>query len=174
MLATAFSAAHGVVQLSSTTTKKVIVDRFDRAAVRGFVNPQSMAGQDGLEVLNTDGQLAVIPYGQIKVVSFVRDWGGKSVLGERREFLARPKASGLWIELVFRDGDRLEAVIPSNLLLIEAAGFTVTPPDGAGNAQKLFVPRQALSAVNVRGVVGIGRARPQRRESAQITLFPTD
>lgn len=133
-----------------------------------------MAGSDGLELLSTDGQVATLPYTQIKVLSFVRDWDGRSVLGERREFLARPKSSGLWIELVFRDGDRLEGIIPSNLLLVDPAGFTVTPPDGAGNAQRLFVPRQALSSVNVLGVVGVGRTRPQRRESAQITLFPTD
>jgi len=104
----------------------------------------------------------------------VKDWDGRSVLGERREFLARPKTAGLWVEMIFLDGDRLEGVISSNLLLVEAAGYAVTPPESAGNAQKLFVPRQALSAINVLGVVGSKRIKQPRRESAQITLFPID
>ena len=160
--------------MAASTTKKVLIDRFDRAVVRGFVNPQAMTGEDGVELLSDHGQAAVVPYSQIKALSFVKDWEGKSVLGERREFLARPKAAGLWVELAFRDGDRLEGVISSNLLLLEAVGFAIMPPEAAGNTQKVFVPRLALSAINVLGVVGAKRARQPRRESAQITLFPTD
>lgn len=160
--------------MATSTTKKVLIDRFDRPTMRGFVNRQAMTGKDGVELLSMDGQAALVPYEQIKVLSFVRDWEGKSVLNERRDFLARPKTAGLWVELLFRDGDRLEGVIASNLLLIEGAGYFVTPPEAAGNAQTVFVPRQALAAVNVLGVVGIKRIRQQRRESAQITLFPAD
>lgn len=162
------------VSLSTSTTKKVLIDRFDRSAVKGFVSPHRMAGADGVELLSDLGQAILVPLSQIKTLSFVRDWDGKSVLGERREFLARPKTAGLWVEFVFRDGDRLEGVIPSNLQLIDALGYSVTPPEAAGNAQKVFIPRQALTEVNVLGVVGARKARPSRRESLQITLFPVD
>jgi hypothetical protein len=167
-------AGLGVPLLGASTTKKVVIDRFDRAQVKGFVNPQAMTCPTGVELLSLDGQVTIVPYEQITVLSFVRDWEGKSVLGERREFLARPKTAGLWVELIFRDGDRLEGVVPSNLLLLDSAGYSVAPPETAGNAQRLFVPRQALRAVNVLGVVGAKKARPPRRESAQISLFPAE
>ncbi len=133
-----------------------------------------MAGIEGVELISHEGQAVLIPYGQIKVISFVRDWEGKSVLRERREFLARPKTSGIWVEFVFRDGDRLEGVLPANLQLIEAHGYAATPPESAGNAQRIFIPRQALTEVNVMGVVGAKRQRAPKRESLQITLFPVE
>jgi hypothetical protein len=160
--------------LTTSTTKKVLIDRFDRSQVRGFASPHSMAGAEGVELLSHDGQAVLIPYEQIKVVSFVRDWDGKSVLRERREFLARPKTSGIWVEFVFRDDDRLEGVLPANLQLIEARGYAATPPESAGNAQRLFIPRQALSEVNVMGVVGAKRQKAPKRETLQITLFPVE
>ncbi len=160
--------------MGASTTKKVVIDRFDRAAVKGFANPQAMAGEAGIELLSLDGQAATVPYAQIKVLSFVRDLDGASVLAERREFVARPKTAGLWVEFRFRDGDRLEGVVSSDLLLLPVAGYYATPPEAAGNAQRFFAPRQALSAVNVLGVVGAKKARQPRRESAQIALFPVD
>ena len=148
--------------MSASTAKKVLVDRYDRAVLRGYVQPQTFRTPEGLEILSPEGSASIVPYGQIKVVSFVRDLDGASVLGERREFLARPKATGLWVELQFRDGDSLEVSISNNLLEIEALGLLATPPETAGNAQRVFVPRAALSGVQVLGVVGKPKPRKER------------
>jgi hypothetical protein len=48
----------------------------------------------------------------------------------------------------------LEGVLPNNLLQIEPYGVTVIPPDPYSNTQRIFVPRTALVAVEVLGVVG--------------------
>ena len=54
----------------------------------------------------------------------------------------------------FRDGEVMEGIIPNNLLQIGHHGFVVIPPDPYGNQQRVFVPRQAVLAVEVLGVVG--------------------
>lgn len=161
--------------MSGSTVKKVIVERFDREKMRGFVSPQAFLLPAGLELLSPDGSLAQVPYEQIKAVSFVRDQDGEGVLAERRTFLARPKTAGLWIELKFRDGEALEGVLPNNLQALDGSGYTISPPEAAGNAQRVFVPRQALSEVTVLGVIGGKRRRPESGPaSQQIRLFSED
>jgi hypothetical protein len=160
--------------MSASTAKKVVVDRYDRSVLRGYVQPPNYRTAEGLEILSTDGSVAVVPYAQIKCVSFVRDLDGPSVLKERREFLARPKAAGLWIEFRFRDGDALEAMISNNLLEMEADGAMATPPESAGNAQRIFVPRASLAGIQVLGVVGKPKLRREREPVGipkQIKLF---
>jgi hypothetical protein len=164
--------------LSGSTTKKVVLERFDREPLRGFVHQQSCLTEAGVELLSPDGSLSLVPYVQVKMVCFVRELEGPQLSAERREYQARPKTTGLWIGLKFRDGDRLEGTIPNSLLLIEPYGFTLTPPEVSGNTQRVFVPRQALADVQVLGVVGspLGRGgrKPKPKPAEQITLFSED
>lgn len=163
--------------MSGSTSKKVLVERFDRELLRGFVNPQSFAGAAGIELISPDGSVVLLPFESIKAVCFVKDMDGPSLLAERREFLARPKSAGLWVDLRFRDGDHLEGLIPNNLLQIEALGFSIVPPESAGNTQRVFIPRQALSTISVLGVVGSPlklRRSAKARPEQQITLFAED
>ena len=160
--------------MGASTAKKVLVDRYDRSLLRGYVQPQTCRTPDGLEVMSPEGAVSIIPYPQIKCVSFVRDLAGPSVLEERREFLARPKSTGLWVELQFRDGDSLESTISKNIMEMEAEGLFATPPENAGNAQRVFVPRAGLNGVQVLGVVGkpkTKRERPAPATSKQFKLF---
>ena len=160
--------------MSASTAKKVLVDRYDRSLLRGYVQPQSYRTPDGLELMSPDGSVSIVPYAQIKCLSFVRELDGPSALALRREFLARPKAVGLWIELQFRDGDSLEAMISNNMLEIEPDGLLASPPENASNAQRVFVPRVSLSGVRVLGVVGKPKPRREREPAApgrQIRLF---
>jgi hypothetical protein len=158
--------------LNSSTAKKVLLERFDRVRIQGYVQPNGYLQPGGVELLSLDGTVALIPFEQIKAVCFVRDLDGQPLFSERREFFARPKAHGLWVELLFRDGDRLEGILPHNLLEVEPGGYVVTPPEIAGNTQRVFVPRQALRQLNVLGVVG-GKKRHLARapETRQIRLF---
>ncbi len=159
--------------MSGSTAKKVLVDRYDRSQVSGFVQAHSLSEGNDVELLSADGSVVRVPVEQVKTVSFVREFDGPSIWAERREFLARPKAPGLWVELRFRDGSRLEGVIPNDLLALEGAGVMLTPPDPAGNTQRVFAPRQSLAAAAVLGVVGAARrrARKQPEATGQITLF---
>jgi hypothetical protein len=155
------------------------VIRFDREAMRGYVNAQTYLQPGGIEVLSPDGGVAVVPFRQVKAVCFVKDWDGKPVFSERKEFLGRPKSAGLWIGLKLRDGDRLEGLIANDLLQIEPAGYSLTPPEATGNTNRVFLPREAVAEIKVLGVVGSPlRGRRERAQPAapeeQISLFAED
>lgn len=158
--------------MTASTSKKALVERFDREALPGFLNPQGLLQPQGLELLSTAGTIAVIPWTEVKMVRFVREFPAGRPLPERQTFLTRPKSEGLWVRMKFRDGDTLEGVLPNNLLLLENQGFTMAPPDPGANTQKVFVPRQALLALQVLGVVGSplrDKRAPEPRR--QIGLF---
>jgi hypothetical protein len=158
--------------LAASTTKKAIIRRYDRETIAGYLNPLSFLQTEGVELLSADGNVSLIPFSDIKLISFVKEFDA-SPGPERLVFQTRPKTEGLWINLRFRDGACVEAIIPNDLMLLEAAGFTVIPPDSFGNRQRLWVPRASLIAVEVLGVVGspLTKRKPKQVEKDQIGLF---
>jgi len=156
--------------MASSTTKKVLVRRFDRETLAGYVNPLSYLQLRAIELLLADGQVLSVPYADIKMVAFVRDF---EMSGETpRTFNTRPKMDGLWVRFEFRDGDILEGIMPNNLLQVEPYGFLAIPPNPVRD-QRIFIPRSALKSVEVLGVVGSPlnrrKAKPEVRD--QIGLF---
>lgn len=164
--------------MAVTSNKKVVVARFERAPLHGFLQVPGGLTPEAAELLTPDGTLLVTPFQEIKVVCFVRDFEDAQSWREHRTFASRPKTPGLWVRLRFRDGDELEGLLPNNLLLVEPGGLTVVPPDPAAHNQRIFVPRQALRSAEVLGVIGSPlrrrRAKPPAREVAaqrQIEMF---
>jgi uncharacterized protein DUF6982 len=160
--------------VAQSTNKKVLLARFDREPVEGFV--QAAAGFDAtaIEVLTPSGTLLRIPIAETKAVCFVRDFEAGETWREHRSFLTRPKMPGIWLRLLFRDGDSLEGMLPNNLMLIDTAGFNIIPPDPTFQNQRIFVPRQALREVQVLGIVGSPlRRRPAKKEipEGQLEMF---
>ena len=164
----------------SSTHKKVVVRKADRESVKGYVNPASYLGEDGVEVMDLDGRRTIIPLSEIKGIYFVREFEGNNERTERKTFLSRPKMNGLWIRMTFKDAEVLDGLISEDLLGIEPQGFLVTPPDVYSNNLRIFVPRSALQSMVVLGVTTNGTRRAytttQRRRSAaeptrQMRLF---
>jgi hypothetical protein len=152
--------------VAGSTAKKVVVRRFDRESLNGFVNPFSYLQPTSIELLKPDGALALLPYEEVKSVSFVKDFAGDDE--PSRIFMTRPKLEGLWVRMVFRDGEMLDGILPNNLLSWDISGFTVTPPEPDSNNQRVFVPRAALKSIQVLGVVGSPlRARRKKLEPEQ-------
>ncbi len=159
--------------MAASTAKKVLIRRFDREPLTGFVNAQTYLQPQGVELLTPGGTLFVVPYSDIKMVCFVRDFDSVEPTQERKVFNSRPKTDGLWVRMHLRDGEVLDGILSNNLLQFSPEGFTVTPPDAYSNNQKLFVPRAALTQVNVLGVVGspLTRRKPKPAPEGQIRLF---
>jgi hypothetical protein len=158
--------------LAASTTKKAVVRRFDKEPLAGYLNPLSYLQLTGIELLSAQGNVSIIPYADVKVIAFVRDFD-TAPAPPRQVFQNRPKMEGLWIRLQFRDGDVMEGVIPNNLLQLETHGFGLIPPEPYGNVQRVFVPRVALRSVEVLGVVGSPLKRRKAKPAAkdQIGLF---
>ncbi len=159
--------------MAGSTAKKVLIRRFDREPLTGFVNPASYLQAEGIELLTPNGTLSVVPYRDVKVVCFVRDFDNAESEPERKVFTTRPKTDGLWVRMQLRDGEVLDGILSNNLLQLAPEGFTVTPPDAYSNNQRLFVPRAALTQFNVLGVVGspLTRRKPKPAAQDQIGLF---
>ncbi len=158
--------------MAGSTTKKVVIRRFQREPLSGFVNPLTFQQPDGIELMFLEGHSTTVPYAEVRSVAFVRDFD--STAGpERLTFNTRPKMEGLWVSLRFRGGEVAEGVIPNNLLQLEPHGFTIVPPDPYSNNQRIFIPRSALESIQVLGVVGSPlkkrKAKPAPKE--QIGLF---
>lgn len=128
----------------------------------------------GIELLNLSGSLVFLPYAEVKTVCFVKEFVPPDP-DEKRLFSTRPKSSGLWVRMRFKDNDQLDGLLANNLLALDAHGYSVTPPDPSSNTQKVFVPRQALAELQVLAVVGSPRHLPKSKvkpaSSGQIGLF---
>ena len=159
----------------TSTTKRAMARRFDRETLSGYINPVSYLQPTGVEWLSLGGQTLLLAYSEIKAVSFVREFS-PGVETERRVFYTRPKMAGLWVSFVLRDGERMEGILPNNLLNSEPYGFTVTPPDPFANTQRIWIPRAALQSVEVLGVVGspVKARKPKPVPKEQIGLFDQD
>jgi hypothetical protein len=159
--------------LAGSTTKKVLVRRFDREPLTGYVNPQTYLLPSGVELMKTDGTVTIVAYPEIKTVCFVKDFELIDAPGERRVFHTRPKMDGLWVRMRFRDGEIMDGIVSNNLLQLEPYGFTFVPPEPYSNNQRIFSPREALSEFHVLGVVGSPLTRRRRKEAPkeQIGLF---
>jgi hypothetical protein len=137
----------------TSTNKKVLIARFDKAPLEGFAQLPEGLTAEGLEVLSPTGAVTRVPLVDVRAVCFIREFEAGETWQKQRAFLSRPKAPGLWVRLKFRDGEVLEGVMPNNLLN-EPSGFAVVPPDPTFQNQHIFVPREAVTAVEVLGVIG--------------------
>jgi hypothetical protein len=155
--------------------KKVLVSRFDRAPLQGFVRTPDGFEADGFDLLTPDGSHVRVPYSETKAVCFVREFESNESWRDQKTFAARPKSPGLWVRLAFIDGDALEGVAANNLMLVEGPGFSIAPPDPTFQNQRIFVPRSALREVQVLGVIGspLKRRKPATKPDAdrQIPMF---
>jgi hypothetical protein len=161
--------------MALASNKKVLVSRFDRETLQGFVQTPGGLEGDAVELLRPEGSVVRVPFTETKLVCFVRDFDSGETWQEHRAFAARPKTAGLWVRFQFRDGDWLEGILPNNLLQIEAAGFSAVPADPSYQNQRIFVPRLALSGVEVMGVIGSSlRRRPATKKPGdedQLKMF---
>jgi hypothetical protein len=148
---------------TSSTHKKVVVETLDGARHFGYLNVRNFDRKEGLELLDAGGQVQQFPWKDVKIAWFVQDWDAP-VRPQQTVFQRRPRVQGLWVRLRFHDEEVLEGILVNDLARQGEHGFLLTPPDLSGSHQKAFVPRAALAALEVLGVIpGRGEERPQRR-----------
>ena len=150
----------------TSTRKRVVIRKLDKGLIKGFLDPQGYLASE-FEVLDRDGHIVHVPLSQVKGVFFVRDFSGNPDRAERKIFRSRPRLAGLWVRMTFKDNEVLEALLPNNLLTVDPLGFLVTPPDVYSNNLRIFIPRTALTEMEVLGVISDGVVRRMSQRAAQ-------
>lgn len=164
--------------MAGSTSKRVVLYRFERQTVEGIISPGAYLQDAGIEIMSLEGALSVFPYPDIKALCFVHEFGDPRLFSHHNLFERRPRVPGLWTRFTLLDGDLLDGILPHNLLEWPGQGFTITPPHATGLRQRVFIPRVAVKLTELRGVVGIslaGAAQQRRRRrvtpEAQLDMF---
>jgi hypothetical protein len=163
----------------ATSRKKVVIRKFTRDWVAGYLPADGFARQGKIELLDLCGKVLTLQNEELKWICFVRDFNSGEVNNPerllRKNFAGRPRGEGLWLRLQFQDGEILEGLAENNLTLLGEDGFFLTPPDIRGNTQRIWIPRSALITLEVLAVIGVSaKKRPSSAEEKveQETLFP--
>jgi hypothetical protein len=132
----------------------VILYRFDRQPLEAIVDSGALLQEEGVEFITLDGNLQKAAYKHCKAVCFTVEGARADLFSEHKEFETRPKTPGLWVRFIFRDEDRLDGILPHNLLHWPETGYWITPPRATSTRQRVYIPRAALIHTEVRGVIG--------------------
>jgi hypothetical protein len=163
--------------------KPVIVRKFSREWYAGYAGVAFGQEAPALEVLDQTGKVLTIGWDAVKWVCYVRDLPSSSsdqANPERllqKRFSVKPRAAGLWLRMTLNDGDELEGLAANDRSLIEGAGLLLTPPDTRSNTQRMYIPRQAIQALEVVSLIGSGGRRRRAdadRVQGQPELFPNE
>jgi hypothetical protein len=144
----------------ASARKPVIVRKFSRDWCAGYAGLDLGQQKPELEILDLNGKVVRLGWDQVKWVCYVRDFPSGSADQAnperlmRKRFALRPRAAGLWLRLTLADGDELEGLAANDRTLVDGAGLLLTPPDTRSNTQRVYVPRQAIQALEVLSLIG--------------------
>jgi hypothetical protein len=154
--------------------KKVIVRKWNRDWISGYLPLSDFIQEHALAVLDLDGKVTPVSLEEVKWVCFVRDFNvSERETPERllrKTFSHRPRTQGLWFRVRLRDNDLIEGMAQNDVSLLESSGLFLIPPDSRSNTQRIFVPRQAMTGLEVQAVIRAGMPR-KPAEAVQETLF---
>jgi hypothetical protein len=162
--------------------KPVIVRKFSREWYAGYAGAAFGQDSPALEVLDLSGKVLTIAWDAVKWVCYVRDFSSGTDMANperllQKRFAVRPRAAGLWLRMTLNDGEELEGIAANDRSLLAGAGVLVTPPDTRSNTQRIYIPRQAIQALEVVSLIGAGtrkRGTGAAPGEPQPELFPAD
>lgn len=169
------SKARAKIHSMTSARKPVIVRKFTRDWVAGYAGVVFGQNAAELEILDLTGKVLRMGWDQVKWVCYVRDLPGSDSANPERllhkKFAIRPRAAGVWLRMTLNDGEEIEGLAGNDRSLLDGAGLMLTPPDTRSNTQRIYVPRLAIQALEVVGLIGAARRRPPQAEE-QPELFP--
>lgn len=161
----------------SSAHKKVILRRNTGETLPGYLPLSNFLQNGSVPLLDLSGRVISVALKDVKHVCYVRDFNLNDPANPerltRRTFLARPRTEGLWLRMTFRTGELLEGLAPTDTALLDDlildAGLFVTPPDTRSNTQRMYIPRAALSELQLIAVI----TSPSRRKPLPAASVPS-
>ncbi|MGA2752326.1 MAG: hypothetical protein ABSE53_01065 [Terracidiphilus sp.] len=167
----------------ASARKPVIVRKFSRDWFAGYAGAEFGQSKPEVEILDQAGKVVRVGWEQVKWMCYVRAFpAGPADQADperlvRKRFSLRPRTAGLWMRLTLTDGDELEGLAANDRSLVEGSGLLLTPPDTRSNTQRIYVPRQAIQALEVLSLIGAAsrkRAEAPKPRGEQRDLFGGD
>lgn len=158
----------------ASAQKKVIVRQWDGGLAWGYLPQTHLLDGSEVHLMQVDGRIKPLYFKDVKLIAYVKDFNLNDLVEPerlgRRAFATRPRGDGLWLRLAFRDGDALEGISSFDLGLLDSLaedrGFFLTPPDARSNTQRLFIPRPAITSLEVLGLIMAPARRAARKPAA--------
>ena len=143
--------------LSPESSQKVIIRYTDGRVLRGFVPLRNDATHqdtlpDSVVVKESDGKPVKVVASEIKAVFFVKSFEGNQDYTEFKVFSSRPSGKGVWVRVLFKDGELIEGVAPNCFETYSQPLFYITPPDPRANNQGVLVSKHYLKEMQVLGL----------------------
>lgn len=164
--------------MSSSTAKRALLYRFDRQPSEVIVSVGTYVLSTGVEFITPEGLLHQLAFPEVKALCFFSEAGSADLFSNHPFFERRPKVPGLWTRFVLRDGDQLDGILSHNLIEWPEAGYLIIPPRAGSTRQRVFIPRAAIIATELRGVVGrssVATRQPRKGQTeegrAQLKMF---
>lgn len=161
--------------------KKVVVRQFSGVLTWGYLPSGGFVKNRQVELMGVDGRAKLFDLNDIKWIAYLREFllddpVEPERLG-RKTFAGRPRGDGLWLRLVFTDGETMEGLASVEMEfidgLVEDGGIFLTPPDPRSNSHRIFAPRSGLRRLEVLGYVTAPSKRVSKKpvSEAQGGLF---
>jgi hypothetical protein len=160
----------------SSARKKVIVRKFSRDWLAGYVAPANFSADfafdSRIEILDLFGKVVTLPLDEVKWLCFVRDFNsGETDNPERllrKSFAGRPRNEGLWLRLCLRDEERIEGIASNDISLLDPIGIFIIPPDIRSNTQRIYIPRMSIAELEIVATISpaLRRKKPPSTEPA--------
>jgi hypothetical protein len=159
--------------------KKVIVRLFNAGTVSGYLPQNGLVDSGMVALMDTAGRAILFPMIDIKLIAYVRDFNQNDTVEPerlgRRTFLARPRSEGLWLRMTFRDGDILEGLAATDITFLDSlvidSGLMASVPDARSNTQRIYVPRSALTSLDLLGIITSPKRKTALGPDPQPGLF---
>jgi hypothetical protein len=158
-----------------SSRKKVIVRKFTREWLAGYLPATHFLHHEGIELLDLAGKVAELPVEEIKWICYVRDFNSGDVDNPesllRKRYTGRPRTEGLWVRLRLTDGDSIEGMAGNDLTLLDNVGVFLVPPDIRSNTQRIFIPRSSIAEFVVVAAIASPARRKSEDQPRQTDLF---
>jgi hypothetical protein len=134
--------------------QKVIVRKLDGQIIKGYVEGiPALQNTKDISVASITEEIITVPKQEVKALFFVRKFSGDKDYCEIKFFESQPKIEGLWIRLVFFDGEIIEGTITNSARFVVDDGFYLRPADPKSNNRLMYVLKTALKDFRLVGVV---------------------
>jgi len=141
---------------------KIVAHLRDGKLIKGFADASLAAPAEAasnshdlpptLLLRSPDQRQHQVDLASLKALFFVKSFEGRHDYSEVKFFSSQPQMQGIWVRIVFQDGEVCEGVVYNSLGFLIHPGFFLKPPDPHSNNEMVWVAKASLTEFRVLGI----------------------